>query len=80
MPAANYAARGCALTALGGYWSRIHSQASAGKKFSWRVWMDKKIDVGAIVGDIWWGILPIVGMLASVGLVALVMRLSIGKW
>ena len=42
--------------------------------------MDKKIDVGAIIGDIWWGILPIVGMLASVGLVALVMRLSIGKW
>lgn len=42
--------------------------------------MNKKIDVGAIIGDIWWGILPIVGMLASMGLVALVFRLSLGKW
>jgi hypothetical protein len=42
--------------------------------------MDKKFDVGAIIEDIFWGVLPIVGMLASVGLVALVMRLSLGKW
>jgi hypothetical protein len=42
--------------------------------------VNKKIDVGAIIGDIWWGILPIVGMLASMGLVALVFRLSLGKW
>jgi hypothetical protein len=42
--------------------------------------MDKKIDIRAIIVDIWWGILPIVGMCAGVGLVAVVMRLSIGKW
>jgi hypothetical protein len=42
--------------------------------------MEKKFDAGAIIEDIFWGVLPIVGMLASVGLVALVMRLSIGKW
>jgi hypothetical protein len=42
--------------------------------------MNKKIDIGAIIEDIWWGILPIVGMCAGVGLVALVFRLSLGKW
>lgn len=45
-----------------------------------RVRMDKKIDVRAIIEDIWWGIMPIVGVVAGVGLIALVMRLSIGKW
>ncbi|HTX16318.1 MAG TPA: hypothetical protein VMD77_13555 [Candidatus Baltobacteraceae bacterium] len=42
--------------------------------------MNKKIDLKAIAEDLFWGALPVVGMLASVGLVALVMRLSIGKW
>lgn len=42
--------------------------------------MNKKIDVRAIVEDLWWGILPIVGMLASAALIATVMRLSTGKW
>lgn len=42
--------------------------------------MDKKLDVGAIVGDLFWGTLAILGMLASVALIATVMRLSVGKW
>lgn len=42
--------------------------------------MNKKIDLAELAEDIFWGVLPVVGMLASVGLVALVMRLSIGKW
>ena len=42
--------------------------------------MEKKFDVNAIVNDIFWGVLPVVGMLAAVGTIALVMRLSIGKW
>jgi hypothetical protein len=42
--------------------------------------MEKKFDVKAIVDDIFWGILPVIGMLAAVGTIALVMRLSIGKW
>lgn len=42
--------------------------------------VNKKIEVRAIVEDLWWGILPIVGMLASAALIATVMRLSTGKW
>jgi len=42
--------------------------------------MDRKFDVKAIIEDIWWGVLPVIGMLAAVGTIALVMRLSIGKW
>jgi hypothetical protein len=42
--------------------------------------VNKKIDFAAFIEDVFWGVLPVVGMLASVGLVAVVMRLSIGKW
>jgi hypothetical protein len=42
--------------------------------------MNKKIDLKALIEDLFWGVLPVVGMLASAGLIALVMRLSIGKW
>jgi hypothetical protein len=39
-----------------------------------------EFDAKAIAYDIFWGILPVIGMLAAVGTIALVMRLSIGKW
>ncbi|HEX4003296.1 MAG TPA: hypothetical protein VHX36_11650 [Candidatus Acidoferrales bacterium] len=42
--------------------------------------MKQKFDVAAILDDIFWGTLPVLGMLAAVGTIALVMRLSIGKW
>jgi len=42
--------------------------------------MNKKIDLGALFDDMFWGALPVIGMLAAVGLVAVVMRLSLGKW
>lgn len=42
--------------------------------------MEKKFDVNAIIDDLFWGALPVLGMLAAVGTIALVMRLSIGKW
>jgi hypothetical protein len=42
--------------------------------------MQKKFDVKAIIDDLFWGTLPVLGMLAAVGTIALVMRLSIGKW
>jgi len=40
----------------------------------------KRIDPAWLFQDVFWAILPIVGMLAAVGTIALVMRLSIGKW
>ncbi|HEX4076274.1 MAG TPA: hypothetical protein VHX49_12810 [Candidatus Acidoferrales bacterium] len=42
--------------------------------------MEKKFDVKAIVEDLFWGALPVIGMLAAVGTIALVFRLSLGKW
>lgn len=42
--------------------------------------MKKKIDLGALFEDMFWGALPIMGVLAATFLVALVMRLSLGKW
>ena len=41
---------------------------------------NKKFEVKLSFDDIFWGILPVIGMLAAVGTIALVMRLSIGKW
>jgi hypothetical protein len=42
--------------------------------------MGKKLDVRAIISELWWGTLPIIGMLASAGLIALGMKISVGKW
>lgn len=42
--------------------------------------MAKKLDVKALLEDLLWGSLPVWGMLASAGLIALVFRLSTGKW
>jgi hypothetical protein len=42
--------------------------------------MENKFDAKAIVYDIFWAILPIIGMLALVGTLALGVRLSTGKW
>lgn len=42
--------------------------------------MNKKIDLAGLIDDVFWGTLPVIGMLVAVGTIALVMRLSIGKW
>jgi hypothetical protein len=39
--------------------------------------MEKRL---GFLEDIFWGVLPVVGVLAGVGLLAVVMRLSLGKW
>jgi hypothetical protein len=42
--------------------------------------MNTKIDVAALAEDIWWGILPVVGMLASAAFIAVVIWVSVGKF
>lgn len=42
--------------------------------------MNKRINLAELIDDVFWGILPILGVLALAGVIAVAMRLSLGKW
>jgi hypothetical protein len=63
--------RSCGRAAAGGYCPGSEASRRIGGH------VDKKLD---LFEDIFWGVLPVVGVLVATFAIALVMRLSIGKW